>query len=96
MSNSCEYAFYIYEETENGETLFALTDLQHYFKTGYPSDWHLSDILVFPEYIDEICEGVFASTKSLSETRKILLSLGFVENEKFGQFIKEHLMRDIM
>lgn len=89
------YAFYIYSQPnhdfdETTQCYVAITNLEYFRTHGAMNDWHLSEILNLPIYLDEICEADFASEKSMEETKKDLLAYGLVEDEKFNVFMDSH------
>lgn len=51
------------------------------------SDWHISEVAVTPEFLDEVCEGSFHSEENIQNTRKKLIELGFIEDNEFSKFM---------
>ena len=80
-----DYAFFIHNEY--GKTRVEIGDLEYFQKMKAMSDWHISDIIVTPSFLDEVCEGSFYSEESVETTREKLLELGFVEDEEFSKFM---------
>lgn len=84
-----DFAFFLHED-EDGNTQVEIGDLEYFQKKGAQSDWHISEVAVIPEFLDEVCEGSFYSTKDIESTRKELLQLGFVEDDKFSKFMSNY------
>lgn len=59
-------------------------------KNGYMYDQHLCIDKLLPDWIYEEREACFSSEKSVEETKVFLKNLGFVENQKFSDFVERH------
>lgn len=90
-----DYAFYLYTRpNDHFSDIFScyvfINDLTYFRKHKVLNDWHLGWMIHMPDYLSEVCEAEFGSSKSLDETKKDLLQMGFVEDEKFSQFMSHH------
>lgn len=89
------YAFYIYNAPnhdfdETTKCYVAITNLEYFREHNAMNDWHLSEFLRLPDYLDEICEADFASEKSMEDLRADLLAYGLVEDKEFNDFMDNH------
>jgi hypothetical protein len=79
---------YVFDINSSGR--IAVSDYECFKKNGHMSDWHLSGFVVFPDFVDEEMEGYFCTEKDISITKKAFLDFGFVEDEKFSQFMSSY------
>lgn len=93
-----KFAFYIQESNEDYQMMnedvkctLAITDLEYFQESGALNDWHISESVYIPEYLDEVAEGHFYSPENLEQTKKDLLALGFIEDAEFNNFISSRM-----
>lgn len=84
-----DFAFFLHINAE-GKTQVEIGDLEYFQKEGCLSDWHISDIVVIPDFLDEVCEGSFDSDKDIDTTREELFKLNFIEDKDFSNFMTRH------
>lgn len=75
---------------EDGKTQVEIGDLEYFETKGARSDWHISEVAVTPEFLDEVCEGSFHSIENIENTKQGLLELVFVEDNEFSKFMSRH------
>ena len=85
------YAFYIGKHINEPQALtITITDLKEFKAYGHSSDWHLTGLVVLPDYLDEEMEATFISYKSKEEINADLIALGFVQDSAYSEFMKKH------
>lgn len=90
-----DFAFFLHVN-EDGKTQVEMGDLEYFQQYGARSDWHISEVAVTPEFLDEVCEGSFYSEEDIETTRKELIKLGFVEDNEFSNFMSSHYAPSIV
>jgi len=84
-----DFAFFLHYDQDNNVQV-EIGDFEYFQKKGARSDWHISEVAVTPEFLNEVCEGSFHSPENIENTRKGLLELGFVEDNEFSKFMSRH------
>lgn len=84
-----DFVFFLHYDAD-GQIQVEIGDFEYFQKNGARSDWHISEVAVTPEFLDEVCEGSFYSEEGLENTRKGLLKLGFIEDEEFSKLMSCH------
>lgn len=78
-------------EVVDGDVLVVMCPKDFFMKNGYVCDKHLGIQHLLPKSIIAECqEGMFDTSLNVEETREVLLNLGFVEDESFSNFCKNH------
>jgi len=85
---TAQYAFYIFED-QTDDIPLAITDLEYFKSEGFASDWHLEHLVEVPDFMYEISEGLFVSSKDKKNTQSALKKLGFVEDADFSKIMAE-------
>lgn len=78
------------EEPQEGEVFVVMCPIEFFNSRGCVYDQHLGIHDLIPEFMGECAECLFESNYPVDLTREKLLELGFVENEKFSNFCKNH------
>ena len=73
-----------------GSVMVVMCPIDFFNSKGYVSDSHLNIHSILPPFVRECGECLFESYGSLEETRKALIDRGFVEDERFSEFCRQH------
>jgi len=87
---AAEIYFYVGYSRQYKEVMVVMSPIEYFEKNNCVLDQHLGIRELLPDFMGECGECLFDTSKSILNSKKELLSRGFIENNKFAEFCKNH------